>query len=334
MAMRWLVLILVLSVAAASLPSAAQQPVPTARQVARIRVLQTGPVAFTAAGGQLAVGVGQQLQLFELSEPANPRDFAVVELSGPPLALGSTDRMTLVAVNRSGTSDEIAVIAPDPYRRGEVGIVNSLQTSDSVTHLLISPDNAWAVALSREGYVMLRLSQPDRIESSALAHTASPPTTGALLDDALLLAVGEDPHVDRLPLQLSHAAPTTTPRLNLDAPVVALAASPDGTLAAAALDTDQLILFDPVEMTALASVRLEDGPAAALHITAAGDRRLLVVQIANRPAVMLLDITDPQNVGLPGSAGLGPGSTIQTSAANGAWLALVGSDDIQLFELD
>lgn len=334
MAMRWLVLVLVLSVAAAGFPSAAQQPAPTARQEARIRVPQAGPVAFLAAGGQLAVGVGQQLQLFELSEPANPRDLVTVELAGAPLALGVAGRAALVAVSRGAAPDEIVVVAPDPYRRGEVGIVNSLQTSDATTHILVSPDNVWAVALSHDGYVTLRLDALDAIQSSALAHTSSPPAAGALLDDGLLLALTDEPHIDRLPLQVNPAGRSSRPRLELDAPAVALAVSPDGTLAAAALENDALVLFDPTEMRRVASIPLEDGPATALHIAQDGERRLVIIQIANRPAVMLLDITDPQQVGLPGSAGLGPGSRINAAAASGSRLALAGSDEIQLFTFD
>jgi len=332
--MRWLVPVLVLSAAAVGLPSTAQQPAPAARQEARIRVTEAGPVAFVAAGGQLAVGVGQQLQFFELSEPANPRDLATVELEGRPTALGVSDRATLVAVSRGGPTDEIVVVAPDPYRRGEVGILNSLQTSDAVTHILVSPDNAWAVALSSSGYVMLRLSTPDVIESSALARTGSPPAAGALLNDALLLAQTGAPRIDRLPLRMNPTALSGSPGLDVAAPVLALVVTPDGALAAAALENDELVLFDPTDMTRIASVTLEDGPAAALHVAQDGERRVLIVQIANRPAVMLLDITDPQNVPLPGSAGLGPGGSVSATAASGGRFALVGSDEILLFQID
>ena len=334
MAMRWLVLVLVLWAAALGAASTAQQPAPAARQAARIRVADAGPVAFVAAGGQLAVGVGQQLQFFDLNEPATPRDLVTVELAGAPLAIAASDRATLVAVSRGGAPDEIVVVAPDPYRRGEIGVVNSLQTSDSVTHILVSPDQTWAVALSRDGYVALRLSALDVIESSALVHTGSAPVAGALLNDALLLAQTDEPRIDRLPLQLSPATLPGGLALELDAPVAALVVTADGALAAAALEDDTLVLFDPTEMRKIADLTLEDGPASALLLAETAERRVLIVQIANRPAVMLLDISDPQNIGLPGSAGLGPNSVVTATAASGEWLALAGSDEIRLFQVE
>jgi hypothetical protein len=177
---RWLALVLVLATAPAVFVTLAQQPAPTARRDAIIRVRGASVGAFAAQGDLFAVGVGQQLQFYDLSEPASPRDLATVRLPGRALALGAVDSMMLVAVSRAANADEIVVVAPDPYRRSTPGIVNSLLTSEAIQEIAVAPSGAWAVALNADGYQVLRLTAPDVIESSALIRTADPPLAAAV----------------------------------------------------------------------------------------------------------------------------------------------------------
>jgi hypothetical protein len=330
--MRRLVLFLVLVAAVAGLVTA-QQPTPTAQPAADIRIGPATALSWIGDGEHLAVGVGQQLQLFRLNEPAFPHDLATLPVSGRPIALAANPTLLLAAVSRPAAADEILVIAPDAYRRGDWNIVNALQAPEAVQHLLVSPNGQWAAALNDDGYVLLRLNAPDLVESSALRRLPSAPVATALLDDALLLAQAETSRIDKLPVQLTHTPLVDAPVLTVEAPVLALATSADGTRAAAALANDDLVLFDPQTLAISGTFALEDGPAIALWMTQVEDRQILVVQIDSRSAVMLLDITDPSAVSLPGSAGLSTGSVI-TAGVAGARLALVGADGVTTFTLE
>ena len=218
MAMRWLVLVLVLWAAALGAASTAQQPAPAARQAARIRVADAGPVAFVAAGGQLAVGVGQQLQFFDLNEPATPRDLVTVELAGAPLAIAASDRATLVAVSRGGAPDEIVVVAPDRHDAlNEVDeavtlaslapfdVVEPRQMVATIKIIPFAVPRAMAercAAIAAEGGPLLRVAafQPRQV---GLVQTRLPGTKPGVLDKTVeilnlrLAALGCPPVVER-----------------------------------------------------------------------------------------------------------------------------------------
>jgi hypothetical protein len=137
-----------------------------------------------------------------------------------------------------------------------------------------------------------------------------------------------------LPLQLTPGLPTPAGRLTLEHTVTALAVTDDGRLGAAALDNEALVLFDPERMETLASITLEDGPASVMHFTRVGDRDVLLIQINNRSAAMLLDVTDPDDISLPGSAGMGQNSVISLTDAAGSRIALVDDETVALFTLE
>lgn len=332
--LRWLALVMALFAVPGVFGTLAQRPAPTAGETARFRVSNAGPAVFADDGNLFVVGVGQRLEFYDLSEPETPHALTRVTLQGRPLALGAGRDVVLAAVSRAIGADEIVVVAPDPFRRGLPGVVNSLQSFESIHHLQVAPDASWAVALNNAGYQVLRLTSASVIESSALIRTADPPVDGALFGDQLLLAMADTPQIDRLPLQLAPGLPEPTGSLALTAPVTALTVSPDETLAAAALSDDTLVLFDPETMRQTAVMPLEDGPATALHFASTDAATMLVIQIANRPAVMLLDITDPEDVSLPGSVGIGPDAVVGATDAAGARFALVDTEITVLFMLD
>lgn len=285
-------------------------------------------------GGWLAVATETGLQVFDVNEPDAPFDLATVALGGPPLAVGAANGMVLVAVAHDEAVDEIVVVAADPYRRGIPAIINSLQISEAVHTLLTSAGVEWSVALGADGYHVLRLNQPTHVESSALVRTPGVPVAGALAGDGLLVALGDEDRIDRFPLRLGPGLPTASASLSVESGVSAMAATVDGMVAVAALENDTLVLFDPVTLEEIGRLLLEDGPVSALHFAEYDARRLLILQIENRPAVMLLDVTELDSALLPGSAATGTGRSIRASAASGALFALATDDMIRLLTFE
>src|SRR5688572_26682762 len=104
--MHRFVLVMVLTAALAVFATAAQESAPTAQLQAQLQVPNATPMTF-AGSRWLAVGVGTALHLFDVSEPESPFDLATLALGGVPLAVGATDAMVLVAVERESAVDEI-----------------------------------------------------------------------------------------------------------------------------------------------------------------------------------------------------------------------------------
>jgi hypothetical protein len=99
-----------------------------------------------------------------------------------------------------------------------------------------------------------------------------------------------------------------------------------------ALSDGRLALFDPASFDVLNTVSLEDSPVSDMRFITQDGQRMLVLMIENRPAVMLLDVTDPATVGLPGSVGVG-GGTVRAMATQGDFLALSRADAVLIFQI-
>ena len=297
-----------------------------------IAVDASGLLTFASSGDYLIVANGRQLELYDVRDPAQPRDVVTMSLDTPLLALTATVDYALAAVGNSGTTDNILVIAPDKYSRGGFGIVNILDVPAGTRQLVLSPDNHWALALGDQSYVTMALSAADDIQISAPFASDTAPLIGAALtnDTALLIRQGAK-QVAAVPLDTSNQSQPQTSTLALDSDPVAVTLSEDGSLAAVSLNDRRIVLFDPASMKSLKTVSLEDGPVTELRFLEAGEQRILVMKIDGRPALMLLDVTRLDPSPLPES--LVVDQSARALATSGLALAVSDAQGIRLFRL-
>lgn len=309
------------------------QDAPAADQVASLSVRDGGLVAYVAGGDYLIVADGAQLQLYNLTDPSDPQDAASIVLDDSPVALEATSDFALVALPTDSSPDELLIIAPDRYSRGGFGIVNWLDVPDNPAQIVLSPDNRWALVYGDNGYVTMALSAADNIEVSAPVDTGDARVIDAALtnDRALLIREGAN-EVEVRNLTTSLRAQATPEALLLDGEATAIGVSSDGSLGAVTLADQQVVLFDPDTLETLQTVALEDGPVSDLRFLSQDGRTYLALMIDNRPAIMLLDVTDPADIGLPGSVGVGSGSVL-AFAVSGDHLALSRGDAVLIFQL-
>jgi hypothetical protein len=309
----------------------AQESAPTAERVASVSVGNGGALTYVSGGDYLVVADGDQLQLYNVKSPDSPQDAASVVLDDTPLALAATSNFALAVVPSRGDVDTLVIIAPDRYSRGGFGAVNYLDVPKNARLIVLSPNDRWALVSGDAGYVTMGMSAADNIESSSLFETGdSPVIAAALTDDVALLIRRGDPVVQSFNLSTSSASEMHD-ELRLDAPATAISVSGDSTLGAAALEDNRLTLFDAQTMAVYGTFDLEDGPVSQMRFIQSGRRSYLALMIEGRTAVMVLDVTEPTKVSLPGSVSMRSGARIRSIAAHDGFLALSGGNGVDIF---
>ncbi len=309
------------------------QDIPLPQPVGIIAVADSGLLTFASGSDYLIVASGQELELYDVRSDSDPRDVVSFPLDSAPRALAASINFALAAVSTDAAEDTLLVIAPDAYSKGGFGIINVLDIPKDTQQIALSPNRKWGLAASDQTYVTMALSAADDIQISApFAVGDAPLMDVALTDDTALMIFQHSSRVAAMALDTSSQ---TRPRLNaltLDQPAVAIAVSDDGTLGAISQENNRLTLFDPAALTIIRTVALEDGPATDLRFLTSGSQRLLVLKIDHRPAVMLLDVSQPDTASLPGS--LPVAEEARSLAASGAKLAISDAEGVKLFRLD
>lgn len=331
--MHWLIVLLAL-LGATGFSAVAQQVAPDARQTAAVSTADAQFLVFFSGGELLAVAGDTQLQVYNVSDPNRPTDAVTVPLDAPILALAGAQDFLLIAQPLDDEADELVVGGPDPYRPEGYGILNSIVIPAGTTHIAVSPDSGWALIAGAEGYVMARLADADRIQNSAVAPTGDAPLAAtALTNESALLIYEGQPRLEQRALSTTLDEQDVIGTLDLPAEATALAASPGAGLAAVALEGNELALIDLDTLSISRTLALEDGPVTDMTFLTRDDRTYLALLVPERPAVMLLDLTDPAESILPGSAGLAARASAVTFAAHGGVLAVASPDDVRLFEV-
>ncbi len=316
---------------AAVLPLQAQTT-PSLQPTGTIALAESGLLTFASGGDYLVVASGQQLELYDVRGASPARDVVTMSLDSAPLALTAAFNFALAAVGATSPDDSLLVIAPDQYSRGGFGIVNVLAIPKGTHLIVLSPDKTWGLAASDTTYVTMALSAADDIQISAPFPTGETPLIGAALtNQSALLIFKNSNRVAAIPLNTSSQSRPRPNALTLDKPAVAIAISDDGTLGAVALEDNRLTLFDPTTLKIIRTLTLEDGLATELRFVTSGDQRLLALKIDQRPAIMLLDVSQPDVETLPGS--LAVDQQARSLAAAGAKLAVSAASGVQIFSL-
>jgi hypothetical protein len=316
---------------AAAIPLQAQNT-PLPQPVGSIAVADSGLLTFASGSDYLVVATGQELELYDVRSDADPRDVVSFPIDSAPLALAATTDFALAALGDDSTDDSLLVIAPDRYNKGGFGIVNVLDVPKGTRQIALSPNKQWGLAAADTTYVTMALSAADDIQISAPFEAGETPIIGAALtNDTALLIFQHSTRVAVMPLNTSNQAKPRPNALTLDQPAVAITVSDDGQVGAIALEDNRLTLFDPSTLKVIRTVTLEDGPATDLRFLTSGSQRLLVLRIDQRPALMLLDVSQPSADSLPES--LPVTDEARSLAASGAKLAVSDAEGVQLFRL-
>jgi hypothetical protein len=307
-----------------------QSAAPTATPVASFPLEGSGVLAFMPDANMLLAGDGPDVLLYDLNAANTPRQLGAVTFGDTPAALAAAGRFALAAIPFEGEADRVWVIAPDRYNASGYAAIIYFDIPKNPHVVALSPDNAWGFAAGDSGYITMRLYSPEDIGTSAVFETGDSPVIAAALTDSTAYFIREGVRqVETLDLTTTIAASEAARALALDAQPTSLRLNPDITQGAVALANNTIILFNPEDLTALATLQLDDGPVADMRFLRADGRDVLALRIDNRSAIILYDVTDPQNTSLPGIVEIG--APVEALAAFGDQLALRSADSVQIY---
>lgn len=311
----------------------AQGAAPTAQPVATLRLQDGHHLAYVSGGEFLVVADGTSLELYDVRDASAPLDRALLPLDSAASALAAASDYVLAAVTVPEWGDEVWVVAPDRYSPGGFGVLNYLPSPGQTREIIISPDNRWALVVGDVAYMTLAMGSASEIESSAPIETSDAAIVAAALsnDQALIVREGQT-DVETLGLTTNFYAQSVDARLTLEAPGTAIAVNDASTLGAVALVDNRLTLFDAQTLAVLNTITLEDGPVQQLRFVEQEGRQILLLMIQDRSAVMLLDVTNPADVSLPGSVGVN--GAVQGIDSAGSRFAVETAVEVVLFEVN
>lgn len=285
-------------------------------------------LAVTADGQRLLIADAEndQLRVYNFSDPANPTLISSVDLDGEPTAVTAADSFALVAVSTPDEGDAVRVIAPSRYSRPRGYVeANSIDVPDGVSHIAISPDQYWALALSDDGYTLLELVSAGEINSLPMSLDVVDAAVGG--DTAYLLTpsalVTESLRVN---LEMQRAREIT-----LDGTGQRVLINPRLTLGVIALDSSRLQWFDPAALDLLASTSV-NGTITDMQFISAEDAEWLALSLDGSPDITLLDVTDPANVGDLGTLETQFETPVQAMTTFGEYIVATDGQTVRIFQ--
>jgi hypothetical protein len=260
-------------------------------------------LAVTTDGTRLMIAdaAANQVRVYDISRPADPQLLVALDMEGTPVDLVAGDDFALVLVRTGGDTDLIEVIAPADYDpRALYASVTFIDVPAGAQSVRLSPGGGWGLVIGEGGYTLLELISPSEVNSSAFLD--APSLADALVTNAgALLAIGDDERVQAVSLTGAEAGEALT----LVAPARLLALNERGTLAAALLSNNELVIFDPADLNSIGSLSLGARDLAALRFVTVEAGEWLLMADAGSPTITLVDVSDPGDIGEIGSQTLG-----------------------------
>lgn len=269
-----------------------------AQDTAPIATLEAGnfrALGVTSDGERLFVGDAEnnQTRVYSFDDPSNPQLLNTVDLDGSPVALVGAQNFALVAVTeRSGDLLQVVAI---PFYNPRQGYINygTYDITRQPRGITISPSNRWAAVYGENGFTLLEVLSADEINSVTIEGDSV--QSAALTNNALLLL-----HTDSASVEIAAlgrgAQLGEVRQMLLDAPGVAIAVNPRGTVGAVLLENNTLVLFDLLDLSELASVSLR-GQFTEMEFVTGEDSESLVLAQLGQSGFALLDVTQPSRIG-------------------------------------
>lgn len=253
-------------------------------------------LAVTADGARLLIAdaASNQVRVYDISDPADPKPLVSLEVQGTPIDLAASNDFALVLVETGGETDLIEVIAPADYDpRALYATVTYIDVPTGARHVRLSPDGDWGIVVGNGGYTLLEMLSASEVNSSAFIDVPAF-NDGVPTNSRVLVASGGEPSIQSAPLQ---AQSQSVEGLTLDAPARLLALNERGTLGAALLENGEVVFFDPAEMRLVGSQLLSQRDVLALRFAALEAGEWLLVAEADATAITLLDVSDLEDIG-------------------------------------
>lgn len=260
-------------------------------QLAQVEAGDFTALAVTADGSRLMVAdaENQQIRVYDLSTPTEPRLFTAIDADGTPQALAAADGYVFAAIAGEG-DDSVQVIAPSPFDPRNPYLIGSgyFDVPENPRAIKLSPNGNWGLVISEDGLTTLRIYAQDDILSLPTNITV---TDADLTNDFAYLLMGD--HVEIVPLsdqitmqvQQQQQQPTV-----IDLPG-------EGSRIAVTQDTGAVALGSTLLTFALDAPETQgalefDAPITGLYPLGGGG---LAITLGNSGALTIVDVRDPAN---------------------------------------
>ncbi len=270
-----------------------------------------------------------RLRVYDL-ETEIPTLVASPELYGTPLDAAAIGQAALIALDtggRAGVAEIVAAIDYDPNQ--PFASVNLIDLTDRPRRVSASPDGSWGVIVGGSGYTLFEILSPEDVNST---FYPTPVSDAALLPDTVFLADRNSPRIMTAALE-SGAQASINRSVTIELPALAerLALNLSGTLGAAALADESIVLFDPASGDVISI--LGSTPASDLHFLSFESGEWLVVLSDDRQAVTLIDVSSPANPGEIGALELpADASIIQAITTYGNLIFVADRATVRIFQ--
>jgi hypothetical protein len=256
-------------------------------------------LAVTADGALLLVADAEnnQVRIYDFSDPSEPTLINLVEMDGSPVALAGADDYALAGVLTGAESDLVQVIGRSRYTpQRPYDSINFIDVPRQPNSITLSPNLAWGAIVSVEGVTLLEMISADEINSAVIPGSDERISAAALSNDRLFTLRDSNPSVAIAAIAPGPVLDAQEP-LELDGQPVSIAINPRGSLGAVLLEDNQLILFDPADASMLATFEVSGPARPRLNFVVREDAEWLALAADGMTDILLLDVTDPAEVG-------------------------------------
>lgn len=286
----WIAIIVIGAVLARAQDTAPIDPIATL-EAGDFRAL-----AVTADGTRLLIAdaASNQVRVYDISDPADPQPMVALDVQGTPVDLVAGDDFALVLVQTGDETDLIEVVARADYNpRALYATVTYIDVPAGAQHVRLSPDGDWGMVVGDTGYTLLEMLSPSEVNSSAFVEIAG---FGDGLPTNNRALVANSASVQSAPLEAQFEAQSVE-GLALVAPARLLTLNERGTLGAVLLDDNEIVFFNPADMSLVGSHSLGGGDVMALRFVALEAGEWLLVAESGASSITVLDVSDPDDIG-------------------------------------